>query len=292
MTGFGKGEVCVDHKKITVELRSLNSKQLDLNLKLPAIYRRSEYDLRNLVAKGLLRGKVDIFVNVETSATQTSAHINGEAFTSYFKELTEICKKNQMSGDLGGPTLSAAMMQSVLRLPDVVSTESDTISDEEHMALIAATEQAIAHLDEFRLQEGAILIADLLKRVDKIDTYKQEVTPYEQARTETVRARIMDTIAKLQVDVDSNRMEQEMIFYLEKLDITEEKVRLTNHCKYFREVASEEEGSGRKLGFIAQEMGREINTMGSKANETNIQILVVKMKDELEKIKEQVLNIL
>lgn len=159
-------------------------------------------------------------------------------------------------------------------------------------ALVAATEAAVAQLDAFRLQEGAILIADLLGRVDKIEGYKQEVVPFEKARTETVRARLLENLEKLQIDVDRNRLEQEMIFYLEKLDITEEKVRLANHCRYFREVAAQEEGAGRKLGFIAQEMGREINTMGSKANESNIQILVVKMKDELEKIKEQVLNIL
>ena len=173
-----------------------------------------------------------------------------------------------------------------MRLPDVVATEAEAISEEEHAALLAAVEAAAAHLNAFREQEGAILIADLLRRVELIEQYKTEVVPFEKARTETVKARILD------IDVDRNRLEQEMIFYLEKLDITEEKVRLTNHCNYFREVASSEEGAGRKLGFIAQEMGREINTMGSKANEPNIQILVVKMKDELEKIKEQVLNIL
>jgi len=158
--------------------------------------------------------------------------------------------------------------------------------------LLGNKKAAVAQLDAFRLQEGAILIADLLGRVDKIEGYKQEVVPFEKARTETIKARILDNLEKLQADVDRNRLEQEMIFYLEKLDITEEKVRLANHCRYFREVAAGEEGAGRKLGFIAQEMGREINTMGSKANESNIQILVVKMKDELEKIKEQVLNIL
>ena len=185
-----------------------------------------------------------------------------------------------------------AIVPVVMRMPDVVSAEAESISDEEHAALVAATEAAVAQLDAFRLQEGAILIADLLGRVDKIEGYKQEVVPFEKARTETVRARLLENLEKLQVDIDRNRLEQEMIFYLEKLDITEEKVRLSNHCRYFREVAAEEEGVGRKLGFIAQEMGREINTMGSKANESNIQILVVKMKDELEKIKEQVLNIL
>ena len=185
-----------------------------------------------------------------------------------------------------------AILPVIMRLPDVVATESEAISEEEHAALIAAAEAAAAQLDAFRTQEGAILIADLLRRVELIERYRDEVVPFEKARTETIRTRILDNLAKLPVEVDRNRLEQEMIFYLEKLDISEEKVLLTNHCKYFREVAAGEEGAGRKLGFIAQEMGREINTMGSKANESNIQILVVKMKDELEKIKEQVLNIL
>ena len=177
-------------------------------------------------------------------------------------------------------------------VPDVVTAENDAVSDEEQAALMAAARDAVAGLDAFRIQEGAILIADLLRRVDEIEACREQVVPFEKARTENIRARILDNLAKLPVEADSNRLEQEMIFYLEKLDITEEKVRLANHCKYFREVAASEEGAGRKLGFIAQEMGREINTMGSKANETNIQILVVRMKDELEKIKEQVLNIL
>ena len=188
--------------------------------------------------------------------------------------------------------VAIAILPVIMRLPDVVATEAEAISEEEHAALLAAVEAAAAHLDAFREQEGAILIADLLRRVELIEQYKTEVVPFEKARTETVKARILDNLSKLAVDVDRNRLEQEMIFYLEKLDITEEKVRLANHCRYFREVAAQEEGAGRKLGFIAQEMGREINTMGSKANESNIQILVVKMKDELEKIKEQVLNIL
>lgn len=290
MTGFGKGEATVQHKKISVEIRSLNSKQLDLSIKMPAVYRRSEYDLRNLAAKALQRGKVDIFVNIEAPAAETSAFINKEVFNTYYKQFAGACAQNP---DLAGVDLVKAMIvQSVLRLPDVVSTDSETVSEEEHAALLCTAEEALHRLDAFREQEGAILIADLLKRVDKIEAYKNEVIPFEKSRTEGIRARILDNLSKLPVEVDSNRLEQEMIFYLEKLDITEEKVRLTNHCNYFREVASSEEGAGRKLGFIAQEMGREINTLGSKANEANIQILVVKMKDELEKIKEQVLNIL
>ena len=286
MTGFGKGEAALQNKKITVEIRSLNSKQLDLGLRLPAGYRQSEYEIRNIIARTIQRGKVDVFVTVESQAVETPARINKEVFREYLHQMTDTLAFAGIDADYD------AIVPVIMRLPEVVSTETESISDEEHAALIAATEAAAARLDAFRMQEGAILIADLLGRVDRIESYKEEVVPFEKARTETIKARILDNLEKLQADVDRNRLEQEMIFYLEKLDITEEKVRLANHCRYFREVAAGEEGAGRKLGFIAQEMGREINTMGSKANESNIQILVVKMKDELEKIKEQVLNIL
>ena len=286
MTGFGKGEAALRNKKITVEIRSLNSKQLDLSLRLPAVYRQSEYEIRNLIARTIQRGKVDVFVTVESQAVETSARINREVFREYLRQMNDTLS---FSGIDAGYD---AILPVIMRLPDVVATEAEAISEEEHAALLAAVEAAAAHLDAFREQEGAILIADLLRRVELIEQYKTEVVPFEKARTETVKARILDNLSKLAVDVDRNRLEQEMIFYLEKLDITEEKVRLTNHCNYFREVAASEEGAGRKLGVIAQAMGREINPMGSKANEPNIQILVVKMKDELEKIKEQVLNIL
>ena len=286
MTGFGKGEAALQNKKITVEIRSLNSKQLDLGLRLPAVYRQSEYEIRNIIARTIQRGKVDVFVTVESQAVETPARINKEVFREYLHQMTDTLAFAGIDADYD------AIVPVIMRLPEVISTETESISDEEHAALIAATEAAAARLDAFRMQEGAILIADLLGRVDRIESYKEEVVPFEKARTETIKARILDNLEKLQADVDRNRLEQEMIFYLEKLDITEEKVRLANHCRYIREVAAGEEGAGRKLGFIAQEMGREINTMGSKANESNIQILVVKMKDELEKIKEQVLNIL
>ena len=286
MTGFGKGEAALQNKKITVEIRSLNSKQLDLGLRLPAVYRQSEYEIRNIIARTIQRGKVDVFVTVESQAVETPARINKEVFREYLHQMTDTLAFAGIDADYD------AIVPVIMRLPEVVSTETESISDEEHAALIAATEAAAARLDAFRMQEGAILTAVLLGRVDRIESYKEEVVPFEKARTETIKARILDNLEKLQADVDRNRLEQEMIFYLEKLDITEEKVRLTNHCRYFREVAAGEEGAGRKLGFIAQEMGREINTMGAKANESNIQILVVKMKDELEKIKEQVLNIL
>ena len=286
MTGFGKGEATLQNKRITVEIRSLNSKQLDLSLRLPAVYRQSEYELRNVIARTIQRGKVDVFVSVESQSVETSARINREVFREYLRQMNDTLAFAGIDADYD------AILPVIMRLPDVVATESEAISEEEHAALIAAAEAAAAQLDAFRTQEGAILIADLLRRVELIERYRDEVVPFEKARTETIRTRILDNLAKLPVEVDRNRLEQEMIFYLEKLDITEEKVRLTNHCKYFREVAAGEEGAGRKLGFIAQEMGREINTMGAKANESNIQILVVKMKDELEKIKEQVLNIL
>jgi uncharacterized protein (TIGR00255 family) len=286
MTGFGKGEATVDDKKIRVELRSLNSKQLDLSVKLPGKYRAAEAEMRSIITRELQRGKVDCFVSFEAATAETSAHINREAFKAYAKELREVCAENAVIAD------SDYFLKAILRMPDVITSEEREVSEAELAAIIEATKAACAELNNFRIQEGAILIADLLGRIDLIEKYRHEVEQFEGARVETIKNRIRENIEKLQLEVDNNRLEQEMIFYIEKLDITEEKVRLDNHCNYFREVAAEEEAPGRKLGFIAQELGREINTMGSKSNEANMQRLVVKMKDELEKIKEQVLNIL
>ena len=286
MTGFGKGEAVYGDKKFRVELRSLNSKQLDLSIKLPGKYRAAEAEVRNIITRELQRGKVDCFISVESAVAETSAHINTEAFKAYADELRRACAEVSLKID------DSALMQSLLRLPDVVTTEEREVSAEEVATIVEAAKSAAAELNAFRVQEGQILIADLLKRIDLIEQYRHEVEPFESARVDTIKNRIRENIEKLQLEVDNNRLEQEMIFYIEKLDITEEKVRLDNHCRYFREVAAEEEAAGRKLGFIAQELGREINTMGSKSNEANMQRLVVKMKDELEKIKEQVLNIL
>ena len=286
MTGFGKGEAMVDDKKIRVELRSLNSKQLDLSIKLPGKYRAAEAEMRSIITRELQRGKVDCFVSFEAATAETSAHINREAFKAYAKELREVCAENAVIAD------SDYFLKAILRMPDVITSEEREVSEAELAAIIEATKAACDKLNNFRIQEGAILIADLLGRIDLIEKYRHEVEQFEGARVETIKNRIRENIEKLQLEVDNNRLEQEMIFYIEKLDITEEKVRLDNHCNYFREVAAEEEAPGRKLGFIAQELGREINTMGSKSNEANMQRLVVKMKDELEKIKEQVLNIL
>ncbi len=289
MTGYGKAESATQNKKITVEIRSLNSKQLDLSIKLPAIYRPYEYEIRNQISQVVKRGKVDVYINVETTIDEGSVKINSELFKIHYNALSQICKENNIELS---PETNASLIQSVMRLPEVVSNDSADITEDEQKALMEAVSGAIAQLDSFRTQEGAILIADLLNRVDKIEALKEAVTPFEKARTEAIRTKIIDSIEQLKVEVDKNRLEQEMIFYIEKLDVTEEKVRLTNHCKYFREVAAGEEAPGRKLGFIAQEMGREINTLGSKSNDSQMQRLVVQMKDELEKIKEQVLNLL
>ena len=286
MTGFGKGEALCKDKKFRVELRSLNSKQLDLNIKIPSKYRAAEAEVRAIVTRELQRGKVDCFVSYEDVVTDTTAHINSAMFKTYAEELRKVCQENSMS------VADDTLLRTIIRMPDVITSEEQEVSDEELRAIIEATTKACEQLDAFRVQEGAILINDLLRRIDLIEKYRHEVEPFETSRVDVIKNRIRENIQKLSIDVDNNRLEQEMIFYIEKLDITEEKVRLDNHCNYFREVSASEDAPGRKLGFIAQELGREINTMGSKSNEANMQRLVVMMKDELEKIKEQVLNIL
>ena len=286
MTGFGKGEVALPGKKITVEVRSLNSKQLDLSVRMPAIFRQKEFEMRSVAASAIQRGKADISVSVENTSVSTSATVNKEIFGEYMRQVNEALSFSGVSADYD------AIVPAVLRMPDVVSTQAESLTDEESAALMEALGQALKQFNAFREQEGATLFTDLLRRVDLIEEYKRQVEPFEATRAETIKNRIRENLAQLKVDIDTNRLEQEMIFYIEKLDITEEKVRLSNHCNYVREVAAQEDAPGRKLGFIAQEMGREINTLGSKSNEANMQILVVKMKDELEKIKEQVLNIL
>ena len=286
MTGFGKSEVVANGKTFTAEIRSLNSKQLDFGLKTPSAYRELENDIRSLVSKRVVRGKVDMIVTVASNEVATVSRIDKPLFAAYIRQMNEALAYSGVEVDY------EAIIPSVMKMPNVIQNDVAEASDAEKVAVMQAVEGAIDKLDAFRKQEGDILIADLLRRVDLIEQMRNEIIPFEAQRVEAVRQRIREGIEKLGVEVDNNRLEQEMIFYIEKLDITEEKVRLENHCKYFREVASTEEQAGRKLGFIAQEMGREINTTGSKANQHDIQKLVVKMKDELEKIKEQVLNIL
>ena len=286
MTGFGKAEVAANGKTFTAEIRSLNSKQLDLGLRTPSAYRELENDIRSLVAKRVVRGKVDLSISVASTEAANASRIDKALFAEYLRQMDEALAYAEITADY------EVLIPCVMKMPNVVQTDAAEISESEKRAIMKAVEVAIDKLDAFRKQEGAILIADLLRRVDLIEQMRNEIIPFEAARAEAIRQRIREGIEKLGVEVDNNRLEQEMIFYIEKLDITEEKVRLDNHCNYFREVSRDEEAPGRKLGFIAQELGREINTMGSKSNEANMQRLVVKMKDELEKIKEQVLNIL
>lgn len=282
MTGFGKGTAEIGDKKITVEIRTLNSKQLDLNLKMPSSYRESEVLVRQLLAKGLVRGKADVYVSVEYTGGKKSLPINTDVVNDYYRQM------KTLDINLTG----ADYLQAIMRLPEVLMTEKMEVLEGEPEALLAAVTMAVEALNEFRIQEGQVMIKDILARIDNIERFKDELLSYEPERTETVRQRINDSIEKLKINIDQNRFEQEMIFYLEKLDITEEKVRLQNHLDYFRTVCATEEAVGRKLGFITQEIGREINTTGSKSNHAAMQQLVVRMKDELEKIKEQSLNIL
>jgi uncharacterized protein (TIGR00255 family) len=288
MTGYGKAEQEIQGKKITVELRSLNSKQLDLNVKLPMSYREYELELRADLAKKLVRGKADLFIFVETIKEEAPATINKDVFGSYYDQV------KQVSDQFGISLVNEPVVQTILRMPDVLHVERHEVTKEEVAALKQSVQGALDGLEKFRAQEGAALIADILLRVEKIENLVTTIEPFEKGRIEVIKTRIANNIAEFvpQANIDQNRFEQELIFYVEKLDITEEKVRLRNHCKYFREICDVEEAPGRKLGFVAQEMGREINTLGSKANDADIQKMVVQMKDELEKIKEQVLNIL
>lgn len=288
MTGFGKATVEYNQKKVVIEVKSLNSKQLDINLRMPNLYREKEMDIRNLAKTYLERGKVDVSIYFDNSETDKTVALNRPVIEQYFRQMTEI------ADTLGIETDNNELLQTVMRFPDTLKQQTEELNEEEWMALKNGIEKALKALDAFRIQEGEVLIRDILHRIDLIKNFAAEVPQYEGRRIESVRQRLMEKMKEWEEirNVDQNRMEQEIIYYLEKLDITEEKVRLNNHCKYFIETAEKEEAPGRKLGFISQEIGREINTMGSKANDHDIQKLVVRMKDELEKIKEQSLNIL
>lgn len=288
MTGFGKATVEYNQKKVVIEVKSLNSKQLDINLRMPNLYREKEMDIRNLAKTYLERGKVDVSIYFDNSETDKTVALNRPVIEQYFRQMTEI------AGTLGIDTDNNELLQTIMRFPDTLKQQTEELNEEEWLALKSGIEKALKALDTFRIQEGEVLIRDILHRIDLIKSFAVEVPQYEGRRIESVRQRLMEKMKEWEEirNVDQNRMEQEIIYYLEKLDITEEKVRLNNHCKYFIETAEKEEAPGRKLGFISQEIGREINTMGSKANDHDIQKLVVRMKDELEKIKEQSLNIL
>jgi len=288
MTGYGKAEKVFGSKKIIVEVRSLNSKQFDLNLRLPSTYRELEMEIRLKVAKELERGKVDMTVSVEENDELKVMPINDSIFMAYYRQLSDIARKYGIGFN------SAEIVPAILLLPEVIKALREEIDPEEFGAVLQACSNALEALVQFRKQEGAILEKDLLSRVNLILDYLKRIEPFENQRINDVRKRISESLRQIDADiaVDDNRFEQEVIYYLEKLDITEEKVRLKQHCNYFTETVNQPDSVGRKLGFIAQEMGREINTLGSKANNADIQKLVVMMKDELEKIKEQTLNIL
>lgn len=287
MTGYGKAECLLGQDKYLVEIRSVNGKNADINLKSPLIPRDKEIEVRKYIAEQLGRGSIDLFVTVEHAEGAGAKQINGAILLSYYEQLQQAVEGTVL--DFCEPD---TLLPAILRLPDVLETRSTEISEEDWKTLYAAIRQAVAALDAFRCKEGVSLRNDVIAQVDKIENYLPDVERYERERVPAIRERMEARMKELALQPDANRLEQEMIFWLEKLDINEEKVRLRQHCRYFRETVETEPMPGRKLGFIAQEMGREINTLGSKANHAQIQQIVVKMKDELEKIKEQTLNIL
>ncbi len=287
MTGYGKAEFETGNKKITVELKSLNSKQLDINSRIPALYREKDIVIRKELNEKLVRGKMDFSLYIENLGMESNSVINENIVSAYFEQLSGIQKK------LGLP-VTDEIMQSIMRLPDSVKTVYEELDEKEWEVIHVNIRKVIDAVNQFRDQEGVALEKDIRSNINEILKLLKQVEPFEKQRIENVKNRIMDGLNELNLNgnMDKNRFEQEMIYYMEKLDINEEKVRLLNHCNYFLETMESNEVVGKKLGFIAQEIGREINTLGSKANESNIQRIVVQMKDSLERIKEQMLNVL
>ena len=287
MTGYGKAEACLESGKLTIEIRTLNGKSADVNIKSALLPKDKELLVRQKLADRLHRGTIDFFVTFEANAVSSAKHINAELAEEYFRQITAIGDK------LGIQTDSALYLNSILRFPDVMENNRQDIVTEENWATVeAAIDQAIERTCDYRSREGVALYKDVTGRVQNILDLENEVESFEGERIATVRAKIEKSIADLMLKPDQSRFEEEMVYYLEKLDINEEKVRLRQHCKYFIDTIDNEEYPGKKLGFIIQEMGREINTTGSKANHAGIQKVVVRMKDELEKIREQSMNIL
>jgi len=287
MTGFGKTEFEVGTKKITLEIKSLNSKQLDINTRVPSMYREKDLEIRRLISEMLTRGKVDFAIYLDNLGTESTSRINSAIIKDYYSQLKSVHQEL-------GLEINESIMQSIMRLPETVKMVYDELDETEWLVVRENLIKTLDELNRFRDQEGQALKTDIVANIANILDLLKQVEPFESQRMENVKTKIMDSLEALQLNgnLDKNRFEQELIYYMEKLDINEEKVRLTNHCSYFTETMNEDEPSGRKLGFIAQEIGREINTLGSKANESNLQRIVVQMKDNLEKIKEQVLNVL
>lgn len=282
MTGFGKASLQLPTKKITVEVKSLNSKGLDLNTRMPSVYRENELSLRNLLAQKLERGKIDFSLFVEVTGEETSSKINAPIVKAYIAQMRAILPNAD----------ETELMKMAVRMPDALKTEREEIDENEWKQIQTVIDEAVENMLSFRISEGASLEKEFTLRIENIRSYMNQALALDPERIANIKERLQTAIDELKVNVDANRFEQELIYYLEKLDITEEKVRLTNHLDYFLQTLNGNEANGRKLGFITQEMGREINTMGSKSNHAEMQKLVVMMKDELEKIKEQVLNVL
>lgn len=286
MTGFGKVTAELPSKKVTVEIKALNSKQLDLSTRLPSLYKDKEMEIRSLLLQSLERGKVEFTIYIEYIGKNTPTQINQAAVESYYLQIKEMADKLNVA-------LPADWFQTLLRLPDAIKTEAVEADESEWEVVLGATQEAIRHLMEFRTQEGAMLEKLFEQKIANIAALLEKVADYESERIEKIKTRITDNLTKIAgIDYDKNRLEQEMIYYIEKLDVNEEKNRLDNHLKYFLSTMAGGHGQGKKLGFIAQEIGREINTLGSKSNHAEMQQIVVQMKDELEQIKEQVLNVL
>ncbi len=281
MTGFGRGEGVFEGKKLTIDIKSLNSKSFDLNIKIPLRYKEKEFEIRKLLNDRVLRGKVDCYVNVESLNNASDVNINHDLVQAYMQELKKVADD--------GPDFEYLKM--AIRMPEVISTKSDVLNENEWIFLIELLEETLTKFENFRRTEGEILQQELSRNIRKIESYLSQVEPYEEIRMDGVKERYRKSLNEFD-QIDETRFYQEMAYYTEKLDIAEEKVRLTQHLKYYLEVMVDENFNGKKLGFISQEIGREINTLGSKANHAEIQKLVVMMKDDLEKIKEQTLNVL
>ena len=296
MTGYGKAVATFNEKKISVEIKSLNSKALDLSTRVAPLYREKEMEIRQMIQQKVIRGKVDFAIWIEKDAATEAAPINVALIENYYNQLQNVAKRLGLScQEVNGGNIASDWMKVLMRMPDVMSRqEIEELSDEEWTVVRQAIDDALCALVDFRKQEGAALEKKFNEKIDNIEALMLSIEPYEKARVEKIRARIIDGLKAIpEIEYDKNRLEQELIYYIEKLDISEEKQRLANHLNYFRETMAEVEGGqGKKLGFIAQEMGRESNTTGSKSNQAEMQNIVVKMKDELEQIKEQVLNAL
>ena len=286
MTGYGKTVVAYNGKKINVEVKSLNSKQLDLTTRIAPLYREKEMEVRQMISERVVRGKVEFSLWIEKDATTDAAPVNTALMQQYYEQLKAFADQNKMQ--------DVDWVSTLVRMPDVLTkTEVEELTDDEWTAVRQGVVEALQHLVDFRTQEGAALEKKFAEKVDNIERLMKSIEPYEKSRVEKIRQRIVDSLKQIpEAEYDKNRLEQELIYYIEKLDISEEKQRLANHLKYFRETMADQPGQGKKLGFIAQEMGREINTTGSKSNQAEMQNIVVMMKDELEQIKEQVLNVM